>query len=323
MDEEFIKCLKECDTYEDVVELVDQAIDLEIETSKSNNLQYFIGYYSESEDKKYLMSDNNYFNIIYNPAWNGFIDENVRITFGGFYNGNGELQFDGNYYYMDTRDFIYDFCYQYKDYEFIDVFELICLVKLSMDSYFSSFTFFNEISRNKMLLPLSMKISGEKVYNHNFSDFKGKNNARCTERAAFANNLLSVYGVGTCMALGKVVRNGKKTGHAFNFVDMDGGLALVDFSICSDVYDPINKNTMKIPFVHDMGEDKNRLSEMANTFENILCPSYYSYLYGDYMYSFCTGKARVYNIGDLGPTKKVETPRILLKTFNENAKIEV
>ena len=323
MDEEFINILKTCDTYEDVVELVDQVIDKEIEASRSNNLQYFIGYYSESEDKKCLLSDTNNFNIVYNTAWNGFIDKNVRITFGGFYNRNGEGFFDGHYYYMDTRDFIYDFCYQYRDYEFIDVFELICLVKLSMDSYFSSLTFFNEVSREEMLLPLSIRIAGERVENHNFSDFKGKNNAMCTERAAFANNILSVYGVGTCLALGKVVRNGKKTGHAFNFVDMDGGLSLVDFSICSDLYDPINKNTMKIPFVHDMGEDKNRLSEMANTFENILCPSYYSYLCGDYMYSFYTGKARIYNIGDLVRSKKVEIPRILLKTFNENAKIEV
>ena len=38
MDEEFIECLKKCDTYEDVVELVDEVIEEEIEISKSNNI---------------------------------------------------------------------------------------------------------------------------------------------------------------------------------------------------------------------------------------------------------------------------------------------
>ena len=34
MDKEFIECLKKCDTYEDVVELVDEVIEEEIENNK-------------------------------------------------------------------------------------------------------------------------------------------------------------------------------------------------------------------------------------------------------------------------------------------------
>ena len=323
MDEEFINDLKTCETYEDVVELVDQVIEDEIEISKSNNLRNFIGYYSQGINNKFLTKDNKSFEIIYNTAWNGFIDSDVRITFDGSYDENGNGNFDGKYYYMDTRDFIYDFCYQYKDYEFLDVFELICFVKLSMDNYFKSLTFFNNIDREEMLSPLRMGTVGEKYESNKFSDFKGKNNAMCSERGAFANNILAVYGVGTCMALGKVVRNGKEEGHVFNLVDIDDGVSLVDFSICTDLYDSMFRNVIKIPFIHDIGDDKNRLSEMADTFEKIHCPSYYSFLYDDEIYSFYTGKERIYKIGDLVRAKKVEPPRILLKTFNENAKIEV
>jgi len=65
-----------------------------------------------------------------------------------------------------------------------------------MDDYFSSITFLNDISRDKMVLPISKDFDHDYEVKHKFSDFKGKNNAMCTERAAFANNLLSVYGVG-------------------------------------------------------------------------------------------------------------------------------
>ena len=40
MDKEFIECLKKCDTYEDVVELVGKVIEEEIEISKSNNAKF-------------------------------------------------------------------------------------------------------------------------------------------------------------------------------------------------------------------------------------------------------------------------------------------
>ena len=314
MDEEFIECLKKCDTYEEVVELVDEVIEEEIEISKSNNIHDFIGYDSQNVSRRILMEEPKKFEISYNSGWNGFIDSNIRITFGAYYNlSNGQSDFKGNYYYMDTRDFIYDFCYQHKDYEFIDEFDLICCIKLSMDDYFNSITFLNDISRDKMVLPISKDFDHDYEITHKFSDFKGKNNAMCTERAAFANNILSVYGVGVCMALGNIVVNGKDEGHAFNFVDIGDGLSLVDFQIGTDLYNLIDSNTDVIPFVHDMGEDKTRLDTLADTSERIHCPSYLDVLYGDEVYSFYTGNERVYNIGDLVKVKQAVPPKILLK----------
>ena len=314
MDKEFIECLKKCDTYEDVVELVDEVIEEEIEISKSNNNHDFIGYDSQNVSKRILMEEPKRFEISYNSGWNGFIDSNIRITFGAYYNlSNGQSDFKGNYYYMDTRDFIYDFCYEYKDYDFIDEFDLICCIKLSMDDYFSSITFLNDISRDKMVLPISKDFDHDYEVKHKFSDFKGKNNAMCTERAAFANNLLSVYGVGVCMALGNIVVDGKDEGHAFNFVDIGEGLSLVDFQIGSDLYNLTDDNIDKIPFVHDMGEDKTRLDKLADTFERIHCPSYFDVLYGDELYSFSTGNERIYNIGDLVKVRQAVPPKILLK----------
>lgn len=314
MDKEFIECLKKCDTYEDVVELVDKVIEEEIEISKSNNIHDFIGYDSQNVSKSILMEEPKRFEISYNSGWNGFIDSNIRITFGAYYNlSNGQSDFKGNYYYMDTRDFIYDFCYEYKDYDFIDEFDLICCIKLSMDDYFSSITFLNDISRDKMVLPISKDFDHDYEVKHKFSDFKGKNNAMCTERAAFANNLLSVYGVGVCMALGNIVVDGKDGGHAFNFVDIGEGLSLVDFQIGSNLYNFTDDNIDKIPFVHDMGEDKTRLDKLADTSERIHCPSYLNVLYGDELYSFFTGNERIYNIGDLVKIKEFVPPKILLK----------
>lgn len=305
MDEEFIECLKKCNTYEDVVELVDEVIEDEIEISKSNNTHDFIGFNPRLVTKRVLLEEPKSFELSYNSGWNGFIDRNIRITFGAYFNlHNGESNFKGNFYYMDTRDFIYDFCYKYKDFDFIDVFELMCCVKASMDSYFNSITFLSELSREDMVLPISLDYNNESVGNHKFSDFKGRNNAMCTERAAFANNLLSVYGVGTCMALGNVVSNGKDEAHAFNFVDTEDGLCLVDFMIGTELYNLTDDNVRKLPFVHDMGEDKVRLDELADTSERIHCPSFFNVLYDDEIYSFYSDRERIYNIGDINTCKE-------------------
>ena len=319
IDKEFIEKLRECETYEEVVDLVDQVIETEIEISKSNNSYNFIGYDSLSNSFKLLMENPRFFEFGYNTGWNGFINDDIRITFGGSFNlRNGSSNFDGFYYYMDTRDFIYDFCYEYKDFEFEDEFELICFVKLSMDKYFDSFTFTNVVNRQNMFLSVSKDIDRETAGNHKFSDFKGRNNALCTERAAYANNLLSVYGVGVCMALGNVYYDGKDEGHAFNFVDMDDGLSLVDFSISANLYDFIGDRVVEqIPFVYDMGDDKTRLSELTETGDKIYCSSPCHVLYGDTIYSFSTNKARIYNIGNIIHVKKAKQPKILLKNNNE------
>ena len=79
MDKEFIECLKKCDTYEDVVELVDEVIEEEIEISKSNNNHDFIGYDSQNVSKRILMEEPKRFEISYNSGWNGFIDSNIRM----------------------------------------------------------------------------------------------------------------------------------------------------------------------------------------------------------------------------------------------------
>ena len=61
-----------------------------------------------------------------------------------------------------------------SDYDFIDEFDLICCIKLSMDDYFSSITFLNDISRDKMVLPISKDFDHDYEVKHKFSDFKGK-----------------------------------------------------------------------------------------------------------------------------------------------------
>ena len=104
MDKEFIECLKKCNTYEDVVELVDEVIEDEIEISKSNNRYSFIGCDSMSNTKKIFLGEPKKFEFLYNSGWNGFIDSNIRVTFGAIYNLiNGEVDFKGRFYYVDTR----------------------------------------------------------------------------------------------------------------------------------------------------------------------------------------------------------------------------
>ena len=62
-------------------------------------------------------------------------------------------------------------------------------------------------------------------------DLKGKNVAMCTERAAIAQNLLSLFGIESYYCCGSISYNGKQENHCFNIAAAKNGYILLDYSI--------------------------------------------------------------------------------------------
>lgn len=63
------------------------------------------------------------------------------------------------------------------------------------------------------------------------SDFKGKNMAACTERAALSQNLMKFLGIDSTFKVAQIMNDGKNDVHAFNVVAFDGKYYLFDATI--------------------------------------------------------------------------------------------
>jgi hypothetical protein len=89
---------------------------------------------------------------------------------------------------------------------------------------------------------------------NNISNLKGKNSAKCTERAMLAQNLLKLIGVDSTLKISQVVVDGKEDIHAYNLVQDDGKYYIFDSTIPTIGID--NKTTPIITNINKETYDK-------------------------------------------------------------------
>ena len=90
----------------------------------------------------------------------------------------------------------------------------------------------------------------------NISVFKGQGVAMCSERAALAQNLLSLFGIESYFCGGMVTKNELENcdGHAFNFIRFDGRNYILDFSLPVYLYEGNEKVTC-LPFISEISDN--------------------------------------------------------------------
>ena len=91
------------------------------------------------------------------------------------------------------------------------------------------------------------------------SVFKGQGVAMCSERAALAQNLLSLFGIESYFCGGMVTKNELENcdGHAFNFIKFDGKNYVLDFSLpvylCEE-----NEKVACLPFISEISDNSSK-----------------------------------------------------------------
>lgn len=90
----------------------------------------------------------------------------------------------------------------------------------------------------------------------NISVFKGQGVAMCSERAALAQNLLSLFGIESYFCGGMVTKNELENcdGHAFNFIRLDGKNYILDFSLPVYLYEK-NEKVACLPFISEISDN--------------------------------------------------------------------
>lgn len=165
-------------------------------------------------------------------AHKGFISPESRIKYS-----NGSMYL----YSMKTNDYIYDFAKYVKKNKINNKGTLVKFVENFINSYFGISngidmrdTYFDRIAFQTTTTDDEYF---EKLNNLEIGDLKGKNIAMCTERAALAQNLLSLFGFEIYYCMGCVNNNGNEESHCFNIARAKDSFILLDYSLPVSVFE--------------------------------------------------------------------------------------
>ena len=96
----------------------------------------------------------------------------------------------------------------------------------------------------------------KKLEDLEIGNLKGQNIAMCTERAAVAQNILSLFDFETYYCIGLIDNNGKEEPHAFNIAKAVDSYILLDYSVPSYVISSAGKIVDYAPFQGKIKENE-------------------------------------------------------------------
>ncbi len=249
-------------TEEELKKYVQERIkDLELDSKVWNKGIETIGYNLDYNPISQLNDQKELFIDIRN-VYGGYIPKGMRIVYGLSYNydQDGLVGNDGKYYYIDTDDYIYEFCSWIKDKGIINEFELFYYLQDFIKQYFGLIP---DISREEMF---SLLYKDEKTYfppvkEHGLSWFKKKGNAMCTEYAVIAQNILSFFDIESYIMIGKEkIDSTPSENHAFNIISYTENetgeeySAIIDFATPVAIYNPKFEYIGEFPFLGPIEE---------------------------------------------------------------------
>lgn len=262
---------------------------LEEESIKYNPSVDTIGFKLDYNPTNYHLLDNEdvkSFEITVRCFYSGYIPKGIKMVYGMEYHNGRIASNNGNYYYVDDDQYIYDFCKLIKDKEVVDQFELFEYIFEFCRHYFGSIK--RTLERDEMH---KLILEKENYYfkpkeEHVFSSFKEKGNAMCTEYSLMAQNIMSFLGIESYFVIGKEedIINGVEN-HAFNFVhfEKDGdNYYLIDYSSPVKIYNEKFEEIDKSPFMGKLEElNQEFVNDLLTNDTHLLFKSYAYCIFGD------------------------------------------
>ena len=188
----------------------------------------------------------------------GFISKNSKIRFS-----SETLGVDT--YNMDSEDYMQEFAKIIKQNNISKKSDVINNIANFVDYYFGGLQSLDdkrsEFLTSKCRLDEEGFALDEDIEKISIEDFKGKNLAQCTEKAAVTQNILSFLGFESYYCLGALKEQNSNQAHAFNIVqgkDREGNpvYRIVDTSMAVPVYDETGKELYRRPYVTSIPPDK-------------------------------------------------------------------
>ena len=225
------------------------------------------------------------------PSHKGFIPPDSRIKYSNL---------SMNMYSMKTTDYIYEFANYVKRNKISNKGTLVKYIENFINGYFgiSNGTDMRDAYFDQIAFQTTTTDDEyfEKLENLEIGDLKGKNIAMCTERAAIAQNLLSLFGFDTYYCMGCVSNNGREESHCFNIARAKDTFMLLDYSLPVPVFEN-GRAIDYAPFQGSIG-----LDELEDVLVNGLNKDFPSYEYirtPQGIKRVATGELRTYNVGSM------------------------
>ena len=220
----------------------------------------------------------------------GFINSSTRIKY---------CNFEATTYSMKTIDYFYEFVKILRQSGVKTKAEFINIVQVFINEYFGLNSSRKDL-RSEVIFDKAWQStkSDEELFsaleNNEIGDFKGKNVALCTERAAIAQNLLSLFGFETYYCIGCIEKNGVESAHCYNIVKAPNVYVLLDYSQAVPMYQD-NEIMGYEPFTGNIPFDK--IDSVLNGDLDITLEDYYYEIgVNGYQYLNKTGQ-RKYIVG--------------------------
>ena len=253
-----------------------------------------VGYYLLNKNKKEL------FNVNMRSFYGGYVPKGMNIVYGLSVDDNCIASNAGMYYTVDDDSYIYDFCKYIKDKDISCETDFFEYVLFFLKSYFGTF---NNRSRDDMF---QMILKNDRIYHnpigvHKLSDFKHKGNAKCSEYAVMANNILNVFGFDCSIIIGQIKLDDEDMeGHAYNLVSYtdennEKKDILIDFASSVNVYD-VNYNKLgESPYIMYLDSfDENIVVDLLYNDLHLTYDDYDYMVLGDSLLQLGNGKTRDY-----------------------------
>lgn len=235
---------------------------------------------------------------VFPRPFKGFIPLNARIKYIG-------LALES--YNMQTTDFMYEFAHFIKKNNINSKGRLIYALELFINSYFGlpdrvhkerrEQIFFTDIyskySKTESDVDLFKALENNKI-----GDLKHKDAAQCTERAALAQQILSLFGTESYYCFGCLDIGKDQEGHAFNVIKRENDYAVLDYSCVVKSYNKENLLNAYFPFIGILSNE-----EFADFINNKKIKRFQNYEFFDNKSRPTTGE-RIYVVGEMSIDKE-------------------
>lgn len=245
--------------------------------------------------------------FVLNCIYGQFVRPDTKIIYGLSWDlEKGTGVNDGNYYYMDDQEYLYDFCRFVQDKEIMDEYEFFGYVRDFLKDYFGYIKKVGREQMHRMILKNDVDCF-DPVQDHSVKDFKGKGNAMCSEYASMAHNILKLFDLESYLVVGTVILNGANpSAHAYNLITFQetatGEIrhAVIDFINGVDVFDVDFTKIGEEPFIGFFDElDQPFINQFVNGEKHLQFDEYRFMLINDTVFRLgIAERSRDYYIDD-------------------------
>lgn len=232
---------------------------------------------------------------VFPHPFKGFIPLNARIKY---------IVSAPESYSMQTTDFMYEFAHFIKKNNINSKGRLIYALGLFINSYFGSPDRVHKGLREQIFYTdiFSKTESDDDLFKelkkNEIGKLKDKDAAQCTERAALAQQILSLFGTESyycfgCLGIGK-----DQEGHAFNVIKRKNDYAVLDYSCVVKSYNKENLLNAYFPFIGILSNE-----EFADFINNKKIKRFQNYEFFDNKSRPTTGE-RIYVVGEMSIDKE-------------------